>query len=150
MGKSVQIAMSTEGIDLARMDSTYTDTQTLLIDVSAIVGHKWHPVIVHQLLTEGTLGFSGLKSRIDGISSKMLSESLTALEERGLIERAVVEEKPVRVQYSLTECGRALEAVLDPMVEWGRLNLERPPEAGSGGRPETRCSTQTGETEGER
>lgn len=126
--------MSTEGIEPARMDSTHTDTQTLLIDVSAIVGHKWYPVIVHQLLTEETLGFSGLKSRIDGISSKMLSESLTALEERGLVERSVVEQKPVRVQYSLTDGGEALEAVLGSMVEWGHGNLERTPKAKNRGR----------------
>ena len=129
----MQVTMSTEGIDLSRMDSTHPDTQSLLIDVSAIVGHKWHPVIVHQLLTEGTLGFSGLKSRIDGISSKMLSESLTALEELDVVERAVVEEKPVRVQYSLTNCGEALESVLEPMIEWGRINLESPPEASARG-----------------
>lgn len=127
--------MSTEGIEPARMDSTHTDTQTLLIDVSAVVGHKWHPVIVHQLLTEETLGFSGLKSRIDGISGKMLSESLTALEEQGLVERSVVEQKPVRVQYSLTEAGRTLEAVLGKMVEWGHHNLECPPEASDRRRP---------------
>jgi DNA-binding HxlR family transcriptional regulator len=137
--------MSTDGTDLARMDSTHPDTQSLLIDVSAVVGHKWHPVIVHQLLTEGTLGFSGLKSRIDGISGKMLSESLTALEERGLIERAVVEEKPVRVRYSLTSGGEALEDVLEPMLEWGQRNLESPPAATdrrseAGGRVETAAS----------
>ncbi|MCQ4334167.1 helix-turn-helix transcriptional regulator [Natronomonas sp. F2-12] len=121
--------MSTEGIDPARMDSTYTDTQAVLIDVSALVSHKWHPIVVHQLLTEGSLGFSGLKSRIDGISSKMLSESLTALEEWGVVERSIVEEKPVRVRYSLTDGGRALEPVLGSMVEWGRVNLERSPDA---------------------
>lgn len=142
--------MSTEGIDLTRMDSTYADTQTLLIDVSAIVGHKWHPVILHQLLTEGTLGFSGLKSRIDGISSKMLSESLTTLEEHELIERAVVEQKPVRVEYSLTDGGRELETVLESMVEWGQANLER--STGANSRPGpvvgSRGSSQLADSEG--
>jgi DNA-binding HxlR family transcriptional regulator len=142
--------MSTEGIDLARMDSTYGDTQTILIEVSAIVGHKWHPVILHQLLTEETLGFSGLKSRIDGISSKMLSESLTALEEYGLIERAVVEQKPVRVEYSLTDGGRALETVLESMVEWGGDNLERPAGTNGRNRPvvESAHSSQLTDSEG--
>ena len=53
----------------------------------------------------------------------MLSDSLTTLEEHGLVERVVVSEKPVRVRYSLTDRGRELEPALDAMVDWGRDHL---------------------------
>lgn len=105
------------------MDSTYDGTQERLVEVADLVGHKWHPVILHQLLTAGELGFSELGSRVSGVSNKMLSDSLTTLEERGLVERRIVEEKPVRVRYSLTERGQAMEDVLDAMARWGRQHL---------------------------
>jgi len=105
------------------MDSTHAGTQRLLIEVADVLGHKWHPVILHRLLNDGSLTFSGLQSGIDDVSNKMLSDSLSTLEARGLVDRDVVSEKPVRVRYGLTERGRELEAVLDPMVRWGREHL---------------------------
>ena len=115
--------MSTERIPISRMDSTHVGTQRLLIEVADVLGHKWHPVILTQLLGEESLTFSGLQSAIDGISNKMLSDSLTTLEERELVERVVVSEKPVRVRYSLTDRGRTMEPVLESMIDWGRENL---------------------------
>ncbi|WP_245549727.1 winged helix-turn-helix transcriptional regulator [Natronococcus occultus] len=53
-----------------------------------------------------TARFGNLKERIDGISGKVLSESLTDLEEQGIGERRVLETKPVRVEYPLTSAGR--------------------------------------------
>jgi len=126
--------MSTDRSTLARMDSTYAGTQKLLIDVSDVVGHKWHPVILHQLLAGESMGFSDLKSSIDGISGKMLSDSLTTLEERDLVAREVVNDKPVRVSYSLTDRGRDFGDVVAAMVSWGDEHLEgaRGPIAGLG------------------
>lgn len=95
---------------------------------SSLIGRKWHPVIVHRLLKEGPLGFNDLKTAVDGISSKVLSDSLEDLEEKGLLEREIVSEKPFRVQYSLTERGRSLEPVIVAMREWGRTHLRRPTE----------------------
>ena len=115
--------MSTERLPVSRMDSTYGGTQRVLIEVADVLGHKWHQVILHRLLNEGALTFSGLQSGIDEVSNKMLSDSLSALESRGLVDRDVVNEKPVRVQYTLTDRGRELEAVLDPMMRWGREHL---------------------------
>jgi DNA-binding HxlR family transcriptional regulator len=89
------------------------------------VGRKWHPVIVYHLLDDGPQGFSSLKKRIDGISSKMLSESLDALEAAGLVTRTVISDRPVRVEYGLTERGTALEPLLTAMVEWGSQHVAR-------------------------
>ncbi|QSG15257.1 winged helix-turn-helix transcriptional regulator [Halapricum desulfuricans] len=87
--------------------------------VQETLSRKWHLRIVYQLLENGPLGFSALKGEIVGISSKMLSESLTSLEEDGLVDREIVNDQPVRVEYSLTERGDALEPVVSELVSWG-------------------------------
>lgn len=91
-----------------------------------LICRKWHPVIVHRLLEHGPSGFNELKTDVDGISSKVLSDSLEDLEANGLVRREVVSEKPFRVQYSLTEHGEALESVVTAMREWGRDHLAEP------------------------
>ncbi|SER18168.1 winged helix-turn-helix transcriptional regulator [Natrinema salaciae] len=85
-----------------------------------LIGKKWHPVIVHRLLERGPLGFNALGAEIDAISSTVLSSSLEELTANGLVDREIVNEKPVRVEYSLTEQGAALEPVIDAMDTWGR------------------------------
>jgi DNA-binding HxlR family transcriptional regulator len=91
---------------------------------ATLIGKKWHPVIVHRLLEHGPLGFNALKAEVDGISSKVLSDSLDDLEETGLIERSIISEKPFRVEYSLTERGTDLRPVIEAMAEWGQTHLE--------------------------
>ncbi|PSP84752.1 transcriptional regulator [Halobacteriales archaeon QS_1_68_17] len=87
---------------------------------ATLVGKKWHPVIVDRLLQHGPLGFNALKDAVDGISSKVLSDSLDDLEESGMVTREVISEKPFRVEYSLTERGEDLQPVIAAMREWGR------------------------------
>jgi DNA-binding HxlR family transcriptional regulator len=90
---------------------------------ATLIGKKWHPVIVHRLLVNGPLGFNALKEEIDGISSKVLSDSLEDLEEKRLLDRTIVSEKPFRVEYSLTDRGEALEDVITAMRNWGQTHL---------------------------
>jgi len=87
---------------------------------ASVLGKKWHPVIVARLLSSGPLGFNELKERIDGISDKVQSESLDDLEQRGVVERTVIDDKPVRVEYSLTPLGEQLELVITAMDQWGQ------------------------------
>jgi len=94
---------------------------------STLIGKKWHPVIVHRLLENGPLGFNALKEEVDGISSKVLSDTLDDLEDNDIVDREIVNEKPVRVEYSLTGFGQSLEPVIVAMREWGTEYL-RPPE----------------------
>lgn len=91
-----------------------------------LIGKKWHPVIIDRLLREGAMGFNSLKEEVDGISSKVLSESLEDLQDNGLINREIVNDKPVRVKYSLTEDGKSLEPVISAMIEWGTKRLSKP------------------------
>ena len=90
---------------------------------TGILGKKWHPLLVHTLLTEGPLGFNDMKSRVDGISDKVLSEALDDLQDAGVVVRDVVEDKPVRVNYSLTPAGRDLEPIIEGLLEWSREHL---------------------------
>lgn len=89
-----------------------------LLSIQRVFGHKWHPLIVYHLLADSPMRFSELQSSVDGISGKMLSSCLTELEELGVIEREVVDEKPVRVEYGLTRHGRSLEPIIDGMIRW--------------------------------
>jgi len=93
---------------------------------ATLIGKKWHPVIIHRLLEHGPSGFNELKENVDGISSKVLSDSLEDLEENELVARKVVSEKPFRVQYSLTGYGESLKPVIYAMRDWGQQYLTEP------------------------
>lgn len=94
-----------------------------MVAASSVLGRKWHPVILHRLLEHGPLGFGELDGRIQGISGKVLSESLDDLEEKGLVERSVIDTKPVRVEYSLTTHGRGLRDAIEELHGWGEEYL---------------------------
>ncbi len=61
---------------------------------ASLIGKKWHPVIIHRLLDNGPSGVNELKENVDGISSKVLSDSLEDLQEKGLVDREVINEQP--------------------------------------------------------
>lgn len=94
-----------------------------MVAASAVLGRKWHPVILYRLIEHGPLRFGELDGRIQGISGKVLSESLSDLEEKGLVVRTVDDGKPVEVEYSLTDQGRALEGAVRELHRWGREYL---------------------------
>ena len=97
----------------------FTGVEETLLSMQEIIGRKWQPIIVYHLLEDGPMGFSALKDRVDDISSKMLSESLDDLEAAGLVDRRLLSDKPVRVEYELTEDGHSLEPLITEMVNWG-------------------------------
>lgn len=99
-----------------------------ITSTSSLIGKKWHPVIVDRILKNGPLGFNALKEEVDGVSSKVLSDSLEDLEENQLVDRTIVSEKPFRVEYSLTEHGESLKPVIEAMAEWGTKHLTAPPD----------------------
>jgi DNA-binding HxlR family transcriptional regulator len=99
-----------------------------ITSTASLIGKKWHPVIVHRLIENGPLGFNALQDEVDGISSKVLSETLEDLEQKDIVNREIVNEKPVRVEYSLTEFGESLEPVIFAMRDWGMEYLEEPDE----------------------
>lgn len=83
-----------------------------------LIGNKWKLLIIRDLM-EGARRFGELKKSVSGISQKVLSENLRALESDGIISREVFAEVPPRVLYSLTDVGRSLLPVIDAMADWG-------------------------------
>ena len=63
--------------------------------------------------------FNELKKSLEGISQKVLTDSLRAIEEDGLITRTVYPEVPPRVEYALSDLGETMRPILDAMQEWG-------------------------------
>lgn len=82
-----------------------------------LVGGKWKLVLLWHLLS-GTLRFCELKRKLGDITQKMLTLQLRELEEAGLITRTVYPVVPPRVDYELTERGRALAPVLTDLCAW--------------------------------
>ena len=72
-----------------------------------------------QNLLERPWRFNELKKNLEGISQKVLTDSLRSMENDGLITRTVYPEVPPRVEYALSDLGKSLKPILDSMVEWG-------------------------------
>lgn len=83
-----------------------------------LIGNKWRVLIIHELL-QGTQRFGQLQKALDGVTQKVLTANLRALEIGGLVVRTVYAEVPPRVEYSLTPTGKTLKPVLDCMAFWG-------------------------------
>ena len=83
-----------------------------------LIGDKWKVLIIRDLLT-GTKRFSELMRSVTGITQKVLTSHLRAMEAAGLVSRKVYPEVPPKVEYSLTETGYSLKPILDSMVLWG-------------------------------
>ncbi len=119
--------MSTEA-DLHRQfdrrDAPRLEQRTVLLAVSDLFGRKWHALILSHL-RDGSTGFTALKREIDGISGKMLAESLDVLaEEYSVVQRNEIDDAPNRVEYSLSPAGKALTPVLLALHDWGDEHLE--------------------------
>ena len=91
--------------------------------LSVLTG-KWQPRIL-LALQDGALGFNELEDRLGDISGKVLTENLESLQDAGVVERNVVEESPLRVDYHLTDAGSSLDAVFDELATWGERHLQR-------------------------
>ncbi len=84
----------------------------------SLIGSKWKLLIIRNLLVR-PWRFNELKRDLEGISQKVLTDSLRSMEEDGLIIRTVYPEVPPRVEYALSDLGKSLKPILDSMVEWG-------------------------------
>ena len=90
-----------------------------------LIGGRWTGAMI-QLLFNGRMRFAELRSAIPEISDRMLSERLRELEAEGIVARIVVPETPVRVEYELTEKGRALEHALAAVGKWAERWVTEP------------------------
>lgn len=83
-----------------------------------LVGSKWKLLIMRNLLSR-PWRFNELKKDLEGISQKVLTDSLRSMEADGLLTRTVYPEVPPRVEYTLTELGYSLRPILEAMRVWG-------------------------------
>jgi DNA-binding HxlR family transcriptional regulator len=90
-----------------------------------ILAGKWTILLIRDL-ADGRSRFCELERSLEGISPRTLSLRLRALEEQGIVERRTFPEVPPRVEYSLTEKGRALVPIIEDMRSYGRSWLAAP------------------------
>ncbi len=83
-----------------------------------IIGSKWKLLILRNLLTR-PWRFNELRKNLEGISQKVLTDSLRSMEEDGIVTRTVYPEVPPRVEYALSELGESIRPISDAMAEWG-------------------------------
>ncbi len=84
-----------------------------------LIGNKWKLLILRNLMSR-PWRFNELRKDLDGISQKVLTESLRSMESDGIIVRTVYAEVPPRVEYSLSALGKTLRPILDAMQVWGQ------------------------------
>ena len=99
---------------------------------SELIGRRWTGAIIFVLL-KSRCRFATLRAAIPEITDRMLSERLQELEQEGIVERTVIPEAPVRVEYALTRKGRALASAMDAIAEWAHkwVPVEEPAAAGA-------------------
>jgi DNA-binding HxlR family transcriptional regulator len=112
MMKTLTVTDRIEGI--ARIDGAFCPVFHRAVE---LIGRRWTGAIVRALLL-GACRFGELTETIPELSDRMLSERLKELEAEGIVARTVIPATPVRVEYHLTEKGRALAPVLDAVSAW--------------------------------
>ncbi|PZA12351.1 transcriptional regulator [Rhodopseudomonas palustris] len=104
-----------------------------------LIDGKWKGVILFHLQS-GRLRFGELRRRMPGVTQRMLTKQLRALEEDGLIRREVFAEVPPRVEYELSEIGESLRPVIDALKRWAeehRVRQQQPAPLAAESTPET-------------
>ena len=95
-----------------------------------IIGRRWTGAIVRAMLA-GATRYGEIRAAVPGLSDRLLSERLKELEHEGILQRKVTPSTPVRVEYALTEKGRALASVVRAVANWAEswASLEEPASA---------------------
>ena len=89
--------------------------------VLSLIGGKYKPIILYNLL-KGKRRYSELQRLVPRATPKVLTQQLRELERDGLIHREMYPEIPPKVEYTLTQRGQSLVAVLDKLCDWGMEN----------------------------
>jgi DNA-binding HxlR family transcriptional regulator len=89
-----------------------------------LIGRRWTGAIVEVLLNGGAMRFSEIAAAVPELSDRLLSERMKELEARGIVERRVYNESPVRVEYELTTMGRELGPALRELRRWAVRYLD--------------------------
>jgi DNA-binding HxlR family transcriptional regulator len=104
---------------------------------SELIGRRWTGAIIYVLL-RSRCRFATLRAAIPDITDRMLSDRLQELEQEDIVERTVIPDTPVRVEYSLTKKGRALASAMDAIADWAEKWVEIEPPAAKPAHPARR------------
>ena len=99
-----------------------------------LIGRRWTGAIIFLLL-KAPARFAALRNAIPDITDRMLSERLQELEAESIVERTVVPETPVRVEYALTKKGRELATAIKAITDWAHDWIELPSEGTKRAKP---------------
>ena len=83
-----------------------------------LIGSKWKLLIIRNLLVR-PWRFNELRRDLEGISQKVLTDSLRSMEEDGIVTRTVYPEVPPRVEYALSQMGESMRPIIKAMEDWG-------------------------------
>ncbi|HIX24686.1 MAG TPA: helix-turn-helix transcriptional regulator [Candidatus Lachnoclostridium avicola] len=83
-----------------------------------LIGSKWKLLILRNLL-QRPWRFNELRKNLEGISQKVLTDSLRSMEDDGIVTRTVYPEVPPRVEYALSELGESMRPIIKAMEQWG-------------------------------
>lgn len=98
------------------------DGGCLIMQTLELLGGKWRMLVIYQLSKRPAFRFGELKKSIPNITNTMLTTVLKDLENNNIVKRVQFNEIPPRVEYSLTEKGKALFPVFYEMAKWGVMN----------------------------
>ncbi|MEL5953423.1 helix-turn-helix domain-containing protein [Streptomyces sp. CLV115] len=115
--------MESEQIRRASEDANVMRADSLAREIFSGVANKWALLIIN-VLGARTLRFTELRTEVEGISHKMLTQTLRGLERDGVVHRTVHATVPPRVEYRLTEAGGALRETVNGMCAWTRRYLD--------------------------
>ena len=82
-----------------------------------LIGRRWTGAVLRAMFA-GATRFSDIAATVPGLSDRLLAERLRELEDRGIVARTVIPDRPVRIEYRLTERGRDLEPVMESVSVW--------------------------------
>lgn len=106
------------------IDKKVYETKCPIIYALDIVGQKWKLPIMWYLLANETTRYNELKRQVKGITNTMLTKSLRELEQHKLVIRTEYNTNPPKVEYSLSERGKALLPTFDALYAWGEEQIK--------------------------
>ena len=106
-----------------KIQTPYDDTDCPVTKVLDLLNGKWTTRVIYELERHESIRFGELKKSMPKITNAMLSTTLKLLENKGLVIRTQFNEVPLRVEYSLSEAGKAMLAIYYEMAMWGNKYL---------------------------
>lgn len=114
---------SSEELSALRVVQPVADADCRVRAVMDRVGDKWSVAVVNEI-SGGPRRFSEIKRCLPGINQRMLTSTLRVLERDGLVTRTVYPEVPPRVDYELTDMGRAMLDTVSSLLDWAQRNVD--------------------------